>query len=72
MNASVVPISGDDVAWMAARIATLHAQSSHIKYELLTFIREFDIAGGWRRDGATSCAAWLQDRLGMADPSGRL
>ncbi|HKE15938.1 MAG TPA: DUF222 domain-containing protein, partial [Kofleriaceae bacterium] len=49
---------GDDIAVTAAHIdAATH--------RLLTLIREFDLAGGWHRQGALSCAHWLSWRIGL-------
>jgi len=62
MNAARVH---DDVDWIAGRIATLWQQVGNLRYELLTYIRAFDECGGWQRDGATSCASWLEVHAGL-------
>ncbi len=46
-----VDVLGDQIAEMSAHIdAAMH--------RLLTTIREFDVASGWRVQGALSCAHW--------------
>ena len=55
---------GDEIA----RTAVAIDQATH---KMLALIREFDSAGGWALAGATSCAAWLSWRTGMAAGTAR-
>jgi hypothetical protein len=61
----------DDVGYLAERIVGLFARFTSMRYELLTFIRAFDVVRGWERDGATSCADWLSVRCEMGEPAAR-
>src|SRR5512140_1520644 len=55
---------GDEIGRMAAQIdAATH--------RLLTCIRRFDESGEWARQGATSCAHWLNWRIGLDDGAAR-
>ncbi len=51
-------VLGEDIA---ATAAAIDAATHH----LLTQIREFDERGGWYRQGALSCAHWLNWRIGL-------
>jgi hypothetical protein len=55
---------GDRVTELAAHI---HAAT----FQLLELIREFDEQKGWNRDGALSCAHWLNWRCGMNQGAAR-
>jgi hypothetical protein len=60
-----------DVEWMGQRITALAAVRDRAAYEMLSFIRAFDECRGWERDGASSCAAWLEVRIGITARSAR-
>jgi len=48
------------------RIAETAAVLDATEHTLLTHIREFDALAGWHRQGALSCAHWLNWRIGLA------
>ena len=54
-----------DVDALADRIADTAAHLDAATHRLLTDIRRFDEASGWHRQGATSCAHWLNWRCGI-------
>ncbi len=54
---------GDEIAELSAHLDAATAR-------LLTFIREFDVRGGWNT-GFRSCAEWLAWRVGLAPGSAR-
>src|ERR1051325_6019601 len=49
---------------LGERIAEQAAHLDAATHRLLTDLREFDERGGWRTQGATSCAHWLAWRIG--------
>ena len=44
---------------LGERIAEQAAHLDAAAHRLLADLREFDTRGGWRRQGAMSCAHWL-------------
>ena len=58
--------TNDDIA-LGDEIARLAGRVNLAAHRLLTCIRLFDVAGGWHRQGAQSCAHWLTWRIGI-DP----
>jgi hypothetical protein len=56
----------EEVDRLADAIADTAAHLDAATHRLLTQIRLFDEAGGWFRQGATSCAHWMSWRIGMA------
>jgi len=54
-----------DVDSLADQIAETAASIDAATHQLLTQIRAFDSCGGWREQGALSCAAWLNWRIGL-------
>ena len=50
---------------LAEEIAVTAAHLDAATHRLLTQIRVFDRAGGWRAQGALSCAHWLAWRIGL-------
>jgi hypothetical protein len=52
-------------------IAELAAHLDSATQRLLGCIRAFDLAGGWERQGAISCAHWLAWRLGLDTATAR-
>jgi len=52
---------------LAEEIARLAARLNVATHRMLTCIRAFDVAEGWHRQGAQSCAHWLTWRIGL-DP----
>ncbi len=65
MSISKVP-SRDHIDALGERIASAAAYVDQATHRLLTDIRAFDQAGGWHRQGAKSCAAWLSWRIGLS------
>ena len=55
---------GDDISELAAHI---HAAT----FQLLELILEFDEQKGWNRQGANSCAHWLNWKCGMNEGAAR-
>jgi len=53
-----------EVELLGERIAELAAHLDAATHRLLADLREFDARGGWRSQGATSCAHWLSWRVG--------
>ncbi len=53
-----------DLDDLGERIATHAAHLDAATHTLLTDLREFDVAGGWYKQGARSCADWLSWRVG--------
>src|SRR6476646_2229049 len=49
---------------LGERIAEQAAHIDAAMHRLLTDLREFDERGGWRTQGASSCAHWLSWRVG--------
>ena len=49
---------------LADAIAVCAARIDAATHQLLTYIREFDLARGWAAQGAKSCAHWLSWRIG--------
>jgi hypothetical protein len=60
-----------EVEWMGQRITALAGVRDRAAYEMLAFIRAFDECRGWERDGSSSCAAWLEVRIGITARSAR-
>ncbi|HEY2332722.1 MAG TPA: DUF222 domain-containing protein, partial [Acidimicrobiales bacterium] len=56
-----VPVDGDALV----RVARLR---DRLEAVLATAVDDFDRAGVWELEGATSITAWLRDRGGMARP----
>ncbi len=56
---------------LADEIATLEAHMAAASYRQLVAIRKFDELEGWEVQGATSCAAWLNWRIGLSPPAAR-
>ncbi len=56
---------------LAERIAETAAMLDATTHRLLTDIRVFDECGGWHRQGARSCAHWLNWRIGVAPNAAR-
>src|SRR2546428_1268698 len=54
-----------DLDALEDEIATLSAHMDAATYRLLVCIREFDRADGWYKQGARSCAHWLNWRVGI-------
>ncbi|HEX4416696.1 MAG TPA: DUF222 domain-containing protein, partial [Kofleriaceae bacterium] len=53
-----------EVELLGERIAEQAAHLDAATHRLLTDLREFDVRGGWHRQGAKSCAHWLAWRVG--------
>src|SRR6185295_2185414 len=49
---------------LGERIAEQAAHFDAALHRLLTDLRDFDVRGGWHRQGAKSCAHWLSWRVG--------
>jgi len=56
---------------LSREIADLAAHMDAATHRLLTCIRQFDEAGGWYEQGATSCAHWLAWRIGLDSATAR-
>ncbi|HMG53491.1 MAG TPA: hypothetical protein VK601_08410, partial [Kofleriaceae bacterium] len=54
----------EDLEGLGERIAELAAHLDAAAHRLLAAVREFDVRGGWYRQGAVSCAHWLAWRVG--------
>src|SRR5689334_5168990 len=54
----------EDLELLGERIAEQSAHLDAAMHRLLTDLREFDQRGGWRSQGAVSCAHWLSWRVG--------
>jgi hypothetical protein len=52
----------DVLTALGDKIATLSARLSADSYRLLALVAEFDRLEGWKREGFSSCAAWLAYR----------
>ncbi|MCB9631074.1 MAG: DUF222 domain-containing protein [Sandaracinus sp.] len=52
-------------------LATLSSHLDAATYRQLVLIRQLDESGRWADAGATSCAAWLSYRIGMAPTAAR-
>jgi 23S rRNA C2498 (ribose-2'-O)-methylase RlmM len=65
---------GVDVDGLGDQIAELAAHIDAAMHGLLTAIRESDLARGWAKQGALSCAHWLAWRIGwdLTTPRERL
>jgi hypothetical protein len=50
---------------LARKICRQAARMSKAMHRLLTELRAFDTARGWHVKGATSCAQWLSNELGL-------
>src|SRR5688500_706788 len=48
------------------RIVRLSSYKNAVNRQILTDLRLFDLAQGWREDGATSCSVWMSWRTGDA------
>jgi len=57
----------DDHSALGEEIARLAGKVNVATHRLLTCVRLFDVAEGWHRQGAQSCAHWLTWRIGI-DP----
>src|SRR5688572_28573945 len=55
-----------EVDALGDEIAELSGQLDAAMHRLLTAIRRFDAIEGWHRQGALSCAQWLNWRIGMS------
>src|SRR5687768_8041578 len=55
-----------EVDALGDEIAELSGQLDAATHRLLTAIRRFDAIEGWHRQGAVSCAHWLNWRIGMS------
>src|SRR5690349_3074093 len=53
--------------WIAEQAAHLDAAT----HRLLTAVREFDVANGWHKQGARTCAEWLSWRVGWSTNTAR-
>src|SRR5512140_678955 len=60
-----------DLEQLGERIAEQAAHLDAAMYRFLTDLREFDERGGWRSQGASSCAHWLSWRVGCDPVTGR-
>jgi len=71
--APVEPVEPEpvDVDTLGDRIAQTAALVDATTHTLLSHIREFDERDGWHRQGALSCAHWLNWRIGLAMPAAR-
>ena len=58
-------LSPTEIDALADDIAVTAAHIDAATHRLLTLIRTFDLAGGWHRQGALSCAHWLSWRIGV-------
>src|SRR5262249_50037448 len=56
----------DDLDALADRIAATAATIDAAMHRFLTDLRRFDLEQGWARQGALSCAHWLNWRCGIA------
>jgi hypothetical protein len=56
---------------LSREIADLAAHMDAATHRLLTCIRQFDEAGGWHEQGASSCAHWLAWRIGLDSATAR-
>jgi len=70
-NEAMAPLSREQVDQLADDIAVLAARIDAATHQLLTYIRQFDEAKGWARQGAKSCAHWLSWRVGIDLPAAR-
>ena len=52
-------------------LATLSSHLDAATYRQLVLIRQLDDCGHWAKAGATTCAAWLSFRIGMAETAAR-
>jgi hypothetical protein len=52
-------------------LATLSSHLDAATYRQLVLIRQLDESGHWAKAGATTCAAWLSWRIGMAETAAR-
>ncbi|HEY1633916.1 MAG TPA: DUF222 domain-containing protein, partial [Acidimicrobiales bacterium] len=59
-------LEGCSTAEVADGIDQLHALTSATHAQLLRLVADYDRREAWREDGATSMAAWLVARLGIA------
>ena len=55
-------VDPDALTALGDKIATLSARLAADSYRLLALIAEFDRLQGWKREGFSSCAAWLAYR----------
>ena len=60
-----------DPASAEEELATLSAHLDAATYRQLVLIRQLDECGHWANAGATTCAAWLSFRIGMAESAAR-
>ena len=60
-----------DPATAEEELATLSAHLDAATYRQLVLIRQLDECGHWANAGATTCAAWLSFRIGMAESAAR-
>src|SRR5512140_2141926 len=60
-----------DLEQLGERIAEQAAHLDAAMYRFLTDLREFDERGGWHVQGASSCAHWLNWRVGWDLVTGR-
>ena len=60
-----------DPATAEEELATLSAHLDAATYRQLVLIRQLDECGHWATAGATTCAAWLSFRIGMAESAAR-
>jgi hypothetical protein len=60
-----IALSRDEVDKLADDIAICAARIDSATHELLEHIRTFDLARGWKLQGAESCAHWLSWRIGI-------
>jgi hypothetical protein len=59
------------IAQLGDQIETQAKLIAAAMHELLTSIRRYDAAAGWRFDGATTCSQWLSWRLGLGASTAR-
>ncbi|HKE19508.1 MAG TPA: hypothetical protein VKB80_31740, partial [Kofleriaceae bacterium] len=64
-GAAALSLSPTEIDALADDIAVTAAHIDAATHRLLTLIRTFDLAGGWHRQGALSCAHWLSWRIGV-------
>jgi len=64
-------LAAEDLDALGDRIAQTAAVLDATTHTLLTQLRVFDQRDGWHRQGALSCAAWLNWRIGLTMTAAR-